>query len=385
MASSSEVTWVGALELANYLVPIEELVEFPGNPVRGDTQLLLYSLANYGQVRPVLTWENAEEFGFQPNTLVAGHHVVKCARMLDWTHVAVMPAAFESEELARKYLALDNITALREQAEMNDQFSFLDEVAEDDAELAAQLADARAFREGLVSLETLKPHERNVKEHPEEQLDRIKASLEALGFTKPIVVAKDGTVLAGHGVMKAAAMLGITQVPVKRLDVGPDDPAALAYMIGDNELGRGAELQDREMAEMLRELQEETGDILGTGYDTQMLANLLLVTRSAAEIKDSNQAIEWLGMPEYEQTPLPCKVMVSFDSDVERDKFLDGWWSPDGLKANAVQVGAVVRKRNLSTISLWWPPRPRDDPHSLRFVDKEREVWKEQSDAADAA
>ena len=80
----------------------------------------------------------------------------------------------------------------------------------------------------------MKPHPRNYKQHPPEQIEHIMRSIEEHGFIRPVVVARDYTILAGHGLVQAARQLGRTRVPVMQLDLDPDDPRALKLLVADN-------------------------------------------------------------------------------------------------------------------------------------------------------
>ena len=70
-----------------------------------------------------------------------------------------------------------------------------------------------------VAISGLRPHPRNYREHPEDQLEHIKASIVENGFYRNVVAARDGTILAGHGVVLAATAMGLRKVPVIRLDL----------------------------------------------------------------------------------------------------------------------------------------------------------------------
>src|SRR4051812_4918873 len=78
----------------------------------------------------------------------------------------------------------------------------------------------------MVNVADLKPHPKNYHAHPEDQLTHLIESLEANGFYRNVVIAKDGTILAGHGIVQAAEKVALKQVPVIRLNVGPEDPKA---------------------------------------------------------------------------------------------------------------------------------------------------------------
>jgi ParB-like chromosome segregation protein Spo0J len=100
-AAVEDVVWEGAEALRPFLVPIDTLEPFPGNPRRGDTEKLRGSLRRFGQPRPILTDKGGAR-------IVAGHHVVQAAAAEGWTHVAAIPNEFETEEDARAFLLADN-------------------------------------------------------------------------------------------------------------------------------------------------------------------------------------------------------------------------------------------------------------------------------------
>src|SRR5688572_19601390 len=100
-----------------------------------------------------------------------------------------------------------------------------------------------------VSITELKPHPRNYREHPDDQLEHICRSIEQHGVYRNIVTASDLTILAGHGVVKAALKLGIKRLRIVRLPIDADSPQALKLLAGDNEIGKLAEVDDRALSE----------------------------------------------------------------------------------------------------------------------------------------
>ena len=204
-------------------------------------------------------------------------------------------------------------------------------------------------------LEDLKAHPKNYREHPEDQLTHLMKSIEQHGFYRNIVVAKDNTILAGHGVVKASLRMGLKEAPVIKLDIDPDSPKALKVLAGDNELGRLAEVNDRALSELLKEIMaKDVEGLLGTGYDEMMLANLAMVTRPAAEIKNINEAAEWLGMPDYEPTEVPYKISLNFRNIEDRSQFL----SLSGLE---------IADTEGKTLIGWFPPKEREDKASVKY------------------
>src|SRR5437764_115147 len=127
-----------------------------------------------------------------------------------------------------------------------------------------------------VAVSSLRPHPRNYREHPDDQIEHLAASLKEHGFYRNVVIAQDGTILAGHGVIEAAKRLGLETARVVRLPIEADSPAALKVLTGDNEIEHLAEQDDRLLSELLREIaQDDPLALLGTGYDEAMLANLV--------------------------------------------------------------------------------------------------------------
>jgi len=174
-----------------------------------------------------------------------------------------------------------------------------------------------------VAISELHAHPKNYRKHPEEQLAHIEASIRQHGFYRNVVVARDGTILAGHGVVLAAKKAGLTHVSVVRLDVDPDSPAALKLLTGDNEISRLGEIDDRALTDLLAEIKgSDPIGLLGTGFDDSMLAAYVMTTRPSAEIKDFNAAAAWTGMPEFDAGELRYVLTVSFPNEAERVKFM---------------------------------------------------------------
>ena len=63
-------------------------------------------------------------------------------------------------------------------------------------------------------VDRLTPYVRNARTHSDEQVAQIAASIAEFGFVNPILVGEDSVMIAGHGRVLAAEMLGLTEVPV---------------------------------------------------------------------------------------------------------------------------------------------------------------------------
>jgi ParB-like nuclease domain len=83
--------------------------------------------------------------------------------------------------------------------------------------------------------ERLIPFARNARTHSEAQVSQIASSIREWGWTNPVLVAEDGTIIAGHGRVLAARQLRIKDVPVMIASEWTDAQKR-AYAIADNKL-----------------------------------------------------------------------------------------------------------------------------------------------------
>lgn len=208
-----------------------------------------------------------------------------------------------------------------------------------------------------IAISHLKEHPQNYKSHPEDQIAHLKQSIAAYGLYRNIVIAKDNTILAGHGVVEAAKQSGRSFVTAVRLNIDPLSPEALKMLVGDNEISLLANRDDRRLTDLLREINDSSETkLVGTGFDEKMLMGLLMVTRPASEIQDHNAAAEWVGgdLPEYDEGKVFPQLVISFDNEEDRDEFIQ-------------QTGVVVTRKGKMNWSTSWPFREQIDASSVRF------------------
>ena len=70
----------------------------------------------------------------------------------------------------------------------------------------------------LARIETLRAAPSNARTHSKKQLRQLADSIREFGFTNPVLVDAKGQVIAGHGRLAAARMLGLAEVPTLCLD-----------------------------------------------------------------------------------------------------------------------------------------------------------------------
>lgn len=122
-------------------------------------------------------------------------------------------------------------------------------------------------------IEKLVPYERNARTHSTDQVQKIMASMMEFGFTNPILVAGTG-ILAGHGRLMSARELGLTTVPVIRLD-HLSDAQQRAYVLADNRLAEDAGWDEELLAAELHSLAEDGYDLSLTGFNEDEIDDLL--------------------------------------------------------------------------------------------------------------
>lgn len=112
-------------------------------------------------------------------------------------------------------------------------------------------------------IDRLVPSPRNARSHNDAQITEIAGSIRAFGFTNPILVGEEGTVIAGHGRLAAARKLAMSEVPVIAL-YGLSQIQQRQLMLADNRIALNAGW-DLEMLHL------ELKDLSALGADLSML------------------------------------------------------------------------------------------------------------------
>lgn len=152
-------------------------------------------------------------------------------------------------------------------------------------------------------------------------IDLIANSLSKLGQYKPIVVNKDGTILAGNHTVMAAQRLGWETIDVHRVDV--DDDTAKRIVLVDNASNDKSTYDVEELVNLLTELP----DLDATGF-TRDEVDDLLETLDALDDED---------IPEPPKDPQPegCNLLVECGNAEEQQRI------KSRLLAEGVTVGEV--------------------------------------------
>lgn len=116
-----------------------------------------------------------------------------------------------------------------------------------------------------VSLNMLRPYERNAKIHDEKQVEQIARSIKEFGFLNPCLIDRENNIIAGHGRVLAAQKLGLKTVPCVYIE-GLTPEQRRAYILADNRLTELGGWDKEIVSQELEELKDLGFDIGLTGF-----------------------------------------------------------------------------------------------------------------------
>ena len=151
---------------------------------------------------------------------------------------------------------------------------------------AASLLPFMAEKIELRPVADLLPDARNARTHSTEQVEKLAEIIRRVGWTAPIFISAAGKIIAGHGRLLAAKLLGLAMVPCIVLPHLTDDEAR-AYMLADNRLAELATWDDAMLKAELLALSEQGHQITALGWNAEDLACLKALAEGPAEPVDS--------------------------------------------------------------------------------------------------
>ena len=132
----------------------------------------------------------------------------------------------------------------------------------------------------------LRPYPQNARTHSKHQIRQIAESIRVFGFTNPVLVDSTDGIVAGHGRVEAAKLLGLSQVPTIRLESLSQEQIR-AYVIADNKLAENAGWDRSILAIELEHLLTfdcADFDVTITGFEVAEIDGILEEAREAAEM-----------------------------------------------------------------------------------------------------
>lgn len=137
---------------------------------------------------------------------------------------------------------------------------------------------------------SLRPYSGNARTHSPKQVRQIADSIRRFGFVNPVLIDAEGEVIAGHGRLAAAQLLGLTEVPV--LPVTHLSPAEKrAYVLADNRLAEKAGWDKEILAIELQALVDLDFEVEVVGFELAEIDLILdedRLRRSGAKPEDAD-------------------------------------------------------------------------------------------------
>jgi len=125
----------------------------------------------------------------------------------------------------------------------------------------------------LWAIDKPKPYEQNPRKCPDSAIAKVAKSIKEYGFRQPIIVDRDGVIIAGHTRLLASKRLGLKQVPVHVADLTPEQ--AKAYRLADNRVAQETDWDHDLLKLELGDLKELDFDLDLTGFDAPELNRLM--------------------------------------------------------------------------------------------------------------
>ena len=124
-----------------------------------------------------------------------------------------------------------------------------------------------------VSIKKLIPYKYNARTHSEKQINMIADSIREYGFINPVLIDQDYNIIAGHGRILGAKVLGMTEVPCLFVE-DLTETQKRAYIIADNKLSLEAGWDIEILTKELSELDNLNFDLELTGFSLDELKEL---------------------------------------------------------------------------------------------------------------
>ncbi len=118
-----------------------------------------------------------------------------------------------------------------------------------------------------ATITALQPYAGNARLHPKKQVRQIAESIKAFGFNVPVLVDAGNGIIAGHGRVEAARLLGLSDVPVIRVD-HLTETQKKAFILADNKIAAGSRWDQKALSVELESLLDLEFDVSLTGFET---------------------------------------------------------------------------------------------------------------------
>ena len=117
-----------------------------------------------------------------------------------------------------------------------------------------------------ININSITPYAKNARKHSAQQIQNIANSIKEFGFINPVIIDKNFRIVAGHGRVEAAKLLGLEELPF--IQVEHLSPLQIqAYILADNRLAELSEWDNALLSMELKDLVNQDFDLSLIGFD----------------------------------------------------------------------------------------------------------------------
>jgi len=132
------------------------------------------------------------------------------------------------------------------------------------------------------------PYARNSRTHSEMQVAQIAGSIREFGWTNPVLIDAENGIIAGHGRVMAAQLLGADKVPCIRIE-HLTETQKRAYIIADNKLALNSGWDEEMLGLELADLREMDFDLGLLGFSEEELGSFDIEESDMPDLSDADK------------------------------------------------------------------------------------------------
>lgn len=140
-------------------------------------------------------------------------------------------------------------------------------------------------------IESLTPYAGNARKHSRKQIAQIARSISEFGFSNPVLVDETGLILAGHGRVEAARLLGLDRIPCVAIEQLTESQKR-AFILADNRLAQSATWDEEILAGALRICMMPVRLVVGSGAPRRRAASRP-ATRASVRAAGAARPVLW--------------------------------------------------------------------------------------------
>lgn len=140
----------------------------------------------------------------------------------------------------------------------------------------------KIYKQVLINIDELKGYENNSRVHSDTQINQIANSIKEYGFTNPLLITENKTIIAGHGRLEAVKILNrldYKDTPINKIPCivisGLSQNDYKALVIADNKITLNAGWDLDILKDELESLENENYDMDLLGFSDSELSEIL--------------------------------------------------------------------------------------------------------------